>query len=101
MPNDDAEKAAQFGAVFIDLEKVTFTPEILRHIPAALARKHQALPFRYLSHAKTLSIVINDPSDLDSIEELHRGLPYDQLEVSVANAQQLRTFIEKLYPLGA
>lgn len=91
------DKADAFGAQYVDLKQVAFVPEILRHVPARLAHKYQVLPLRLIAHTNCLKLALSDPSALDSIDHLHQELPY-HLEICVADAHQLRTFINKLYP---
>ncbi len=101
MNDDAAAKAAQFGAEFIDLEQYSFPPELLARIPAVLARSYQVLPLDFIPqqpHAM-LKIALSDPSDLDALDDLCTLLRYD-LMICVADAHQLRQFINKLYPLA-
>jgi len=85
------------GHEFVHLEHVTFTPELLHQIPAHLAHKHQVLPIGIYPHG--LSIVISVPCKLDSLDSLCTELSRE-LEIRIADAQQLRTYISKLYPLA-
>ncbi len=91
-----SDLADAFGAEFIDLEKHSFPPELLAKIPAILAHTYQVVPLCvFPDHC--LRIVISDPSDLDALDDLHGALRCE-LEVCVADAAQLREFINKLYP---
>ncbi|MCD6050944.1 MAG: type fimbrial assembly protein PilB [Verrucomicrobia bacterium] len=101
MSDDAADRANQFGAEFIDLENCSFPPELLARIPAAIARSYQVVPLAFSAYPQraSLKIAISDPSDLDALDDIHQLLRCD-LEVAVANPNQLRTFISKLYPLG-
>ncbi len=99
MNDDAAAKAAQFGAEFIDLEQFSFPPELLARIPAVIARSYQVLPLDFIPqhpHA-LLKIAVSDPSDLDALDDLV-GLLRCDLMICIVDAQQLRTFINKLYP---
>jgi len=92
-----SEMSDAFGAEFVNLEKVAFVPELLRLMPARLAHQHQALPIRYFANVKCLRIAVSDPSDLVTLDSLHQTLGYE-MEICVADAHQLRQFINKLYP---
>jgi len=91
-----SEMADAFGAEFVDLEEYSFPPELLAKIPAPIAHSYRVLPLRtHPNHC--LRIAISDPSDLDALDDLHQLLGC-VLEITVADAHQLRQFINKLYP---
>ena len=85
---------ANFGAEFVDLTKVNFTPGLLRCIPAELARKYRVLPVA--EKGNDLVIVTADPSDLNAIDQLHFRLNR-LLEIQIADKDQIDSFIGRLY----
>jgi type IV pilus assembly protein PilB len=87
-------RAAEFGAEFVDLATVQFTPDLLRCIPAELARKHRVLPVS--ESDRCIAIVTSDPSDLNALDGLHSALDRD-IELRVADESQIDSFIEQLY----
>jgi type IV pilus assembly protein PilB len=87
-------RAAEFGAEFVDLATVPFTPDLLSRIPAGLARKFRVLPVAQSDHA--IAIVTADPADLDTLHGLHSALGRD-IEVRVADRAQINSFIEQFY----
>ncbi len=92
---DKAKRRAEhFGAEFVDLATVRFTPDLLRCIPAELARRYRALPVSESGHC--VAIVVSDPSDLSALDGLHSALDRE-LELRVADESQIDSFIEQLY----
>ncbi len=87
-------KAILFGADFVNLATVRFTPDLLRCVPGDLARAHQALPVSKTQ--RFLAIAIADPADLDVLDALAKALG-EEIEWRVADEVQLHTFIELLY----
>jgi type IV pilus assembly protein PilB len=90
----DSRPDDEFGAEFIDLSKVQFTPELLKFISAEKAQKHQALPV-----GKTrdrLTIAMADPTDLNFVDYLCSTFKLE-IEIQVADAQQIRQFVRLLY----
>src|SRR5262245_4700992 len=87
-------RAEAFGAEFVDLSTVEFTPELLRCIPAQLARTYRVLPVS--TSGRRLAIVMSDPSDLDALDGLGSALDRE-LELSVADETQIVSFIERFY----
>jgi type IV pilus assembly protein PilB len=87
-------RAAEFGAEFVDLTTVQFTPELLRCIPAELARRYRVLPVA--ESKRCLAIVTSDPSDLPMLDGLHSAVARE-IELRVADESQIESFIEQLY----
>jgi type IV pilus assembly protein PilB len=86
--------ADALGTDFIDLSENEIVPDILRLIPAGLARLHQALPIA--AHDNTLSIALLDPLDLRAAEDLRFALGKD-IHVVVAPAEQVEDRIRLYY----
>jgi type IV pilus assembly protein PilB len=87
-------RAAEFGAEFVDLATIRFTPGLLRCIPAELARKYRVLPVSVSGHG--IAIVMSDPSDLSAVDGLRSALDRD-IELRIADESQLDAFIERFY----
>ncbi len=87
-------RAAAFGAEFVDLTTVQFTPGLLRCIPAELARRYRAL--QVSESGRCLAVVVSNPSDLQAIDGLCSALDRE-IEWRVADKSQLDSFIERLY----
>ena len=87
-------RAAHFGAEEVDLRQVSFTPELLARVPAEAARRFRVLPV--FSSRDKLKLALADPSDLDTIDTIQKLLQRD-LELCVAEANQLNDFIDRLY----
>jgi len=54
------------GVVFVDLEKETIPPDILKIIPEPIARSHNIVAFR--KEGQNLEVAMLDPEDLRTIE---------------------------------
>ena len=85
----------KFGAELVDLTKVKFTPELLRCIPADVARKYRVLPV--FERPGCLAIALADLEDLNAIDSLTHILQKPELEIRIAEHQQLDEFIHRLY----
>jgi hypothetical protein len=83
----------EFGAEFIDLSKVEFTPELLRCIPAETARKYRVLPVA--SFPGRLAIAVGQ-IDLNVIDDLHFTLKRE-MEIRLADERQIDIFLHRLY----
>ena len=84
-----------FNPEKIDLTTISFTQELLRCIPAQVARHYRVLPV-YDETPTSLSIALADPGDLDVVDGISCVLQRD-LVVLVADSQQLDEFIQRLY----
>jgi type IV pilus assembly protein PilB len=86
--------ADALGTDFIDLSETEIAPEILRLIPAGLARLHQALPIDVDDN--TLRIALLDPLDLRASEDLRFALGKD-VRIVVAPSEQVESRIRLYY----
>jgi len=82
------------GADLIDLSERDIRPEILRLIPAGLARLHGALPVEM--NGNLLRIALVDPFDLHAAEDLRFALGKD-IQVVVSQADQIEELIKQHY----
>jgi type IV pilus assembly protein PilB len=86
--------ADALGTDFVDLAADEIAPEILRLIPAGLARLHQVLPVAL--HDNTVSVALLDPLDLRAAEDLRFALGRD-VHVVVAPTGQVEDRIKLHY----
>jgi type IV pilus assembly protein PilB len=66
---DDLAKARAklLGIPFITLMTTAFSPQALSYLPQAVVERFKLIPFAYDDKAKTLSIAMANPVDLDAI----------------------------------
>jgi type IV pilus assembly protein PilB len=62
------------GIPFVDLEKETIDPEVLKIIPEPVARANNIVAFR--KKGNDLEVAMLDPEDLRAIEFLKKAFPY-------------------------
>lgn len=86
--------ADALGTHFLDLSDHEIPPQILRLIPAGLARLHQALPIGLSDH--TLSVALADPLDVRAAEDLRFALGQD-VHVIVSPTDQVEDLIRRCY----
>ncbi len=82
--------AENLGTEFYDLTDVTVPPEILRIIPAGLARLHGALPLGEQDGA--IVLVLSDPLNGDTIEELRFATSRD-IRLLVSDPEKIDALI--------
>lgn len=69
LPDKIAEaKAKLLGIPFISLVATSFSPHALSMIPRAVAERFLVIPFIYDEKAKTLSVAMANPVDLEALE---------------------------------
>jgi hypothetical protein len=88
---------ANFGAQFVNLSEVQFTPELVGCIPAKMARDLRIIPI--YQRTGRIGIVFADPSNLNAINTLTQYLN-QEVEVLVADGYQLETLLGRLYGDG-
>ncbi len=62
------EKAKLLGVPFIPLETTSFSPQAISLIPKAVVERFSLIPFLYDDNAKTLSIAMSNPVDLEALQ---------------------------------
>lgn len=60
-------RAKSLGIPFISLTSTSFSPQALNFLPRSVVERFQLIPFFYDDEAKTLSIAMANPVDLDAI----------------------------------
>ena len=86
--------AEGIGAEFIDLNDREIGPEVVRILPAGLARLHRALPVELVDG--TLRVALADPLEPSTAEDLRFALGRD-IEVVVAPVEQIEDRIKIFY----
>ncbi len=86
--------ADSLGTQFVDLNAREIPPEVVKLIPAGLARLHRALPIA--AHNGTLQIALVDPLDDRAAEDLRFALGRE-IEVVVAQTDQVEQRIANFY----
>src|SRR5436305_1036098 len=86
--------AEGIGTEFIDLNDREIGPEIVKIVPAGLARLHRALPVELIDG--TLRIALADPLEPRTAEDLRFALGRD-IEVVVAPVEQIEDRIRIFY----
>src|SRR5438132_5817469 len=82
------------GAEFIDLNDREIGPEVVKIVPAGLARLHRALPVELVDG--TLRVALADPLEPSTAEDLRFALGRD-IEVVVAPVEQIEDRIKIFY----
>jgi type IV pilus assembly protein PilB len=86
--------ADALGTEYLDLSDYEVPPEILRLLPAGLARLHQALPLA--ANEGTLTIALADPLDLRAAEDLRFALGRE-VQVAVVAVDEVERRIARYY----
>jgi type IV pilus assembly protein PilB len=86
----------EFGAEHINLSQVQFTDELLRCIPAEMARRYRVLPVFKDEVRVGVAMAITKLGDLNTIDDLLHSLNLE-IEIFAADEYQLNSFIERFY----
>src|SRR5437667_3353637 len=86
--------AEGIGAEFIDLNDKEIGPEVVKIVPAGLARLHRALPVELVDG--TVRVALADPLEPRTAEDLRFALGRD-IEVVVAPVEQIEDRIKIFY----
>ncbi len=81
--------AKQFGLEYVNLDKVTIPPEVLKLVPEDLMKRHGVLPLS-MNNGR-LKLIIGDPLNLDAMDTLRFRLNAE-LEYCLANPSKIKSF---------
>jgi type IV pilus assembly protein PilB len=87
--------ASHLGAPVVTLRERDLTPELLRIVPAKMARMYQCLPVALVD--STLQVALVEPLNVGRIDELSYVVKKD-IQLVVADPAQVQKAIEKFYP---
>jgi type IV pilus assembly protein PilB len=86
---------SHLGAPVITIQERDLTPELLRVVPAKMARMYQCLPVALAN--STLQVALVEPLNVGRIDELGFVVKKD-IQLVVADPVQVQKIIEKYYP---
>ena len=86
--------AEALGTDYIDLTEGEIAQEVLRFVPAGMARLHGALPIDMIGNVLRVALV--DPLDPRAAEDLHFALGKD-IQVVVSPTEQIEELIKQYY----
>jgi anthranilate synthase component 1 len=87
-------KAAHFGAETINLSNLHLTNDVISLMRPDVARKYRAIPVS--QNGGTITVAVNDPSDLETIDTLHHLLQAD-LELKMASEEDIEAALTRYY----
>lgn len=94
---DFVKSRAEFLRIpFVDLDTVGFSPEALALVPESVAEKYQVFPYKLNTKDKTLSVVMENPLDLETIEFLEKKTNL-KVVTAIALGKQIREFVKEKY----
>jgi type IV pilus assembly protein PilB len=86
---------SHLGAPVVTLRERDLTPELLRTVPAKMARMYQCLPVALVD--STLQVALVEPLNVGRIDELSFVVKKD-IQLVVANPAEVQKALEKYYP---
>ena len=86
--------AKQFGLEYVNLDKTTIPPDVLKLVPEDVIKKHNVLPLS-MDNGK-LHLIISDPLDLDAMDTVRFRLNAE-LDCHLAIASKIRSYIQESF----
>ena len=82
--------AKQFGLEYVNLDKITIPPEVMKLVPEDLMKRHNVLPLG-MNNGR-LKLIIGDPLNLDAMDTLRFRLNAE-LDYCLANPSKIKSYI--------
>jgi len=83
--------AKQFGLEYVNLDKITIPPEVMKLVPEDLIKRHNVLPLG-MNNGR-LKLIISDPLNLDVMDTLRFRLN-TELDYCLANPSKISSYIQ-------
>ncbi|KPV96826.1 MULTISPECIES: GspE/PulE family protein [unclassified Pseudoalteromonas] len=87
--------AQQLNVAFVNLDNEKLDPKVVKLIPEVYARRFRALALADLG--ESIQIAMSDPADLSSLDQLAPIVAPKQIEIVVAQEQQILNAFDNLY----
>ncbi len=84
--------AKQFGLEYVNLDKITIPPEVMKLVPGDLIKRHNVLPLS-MNNGR-LKLVISDPLNLDIMDALRFRLNAE-LDYCLASPSKISSYIQE------
>ena len=88
-------RGMQFGCEVADLRELLPKDEPMKALPRHIARRYQVVPMSY--EGGTLTVALEDPGDIDTIDALDRLLDVGSIIYKVSSESQIKATIERFY----
>lgn len=83
-----------YGAPFVDLATINFTPKLLSVIPSELALRHRVMPV--FAQDESMGVAMGDLNDFDAIDAVLVAVGR-QVDIYRADPLQLVLFVQRHY----
>lgn len=87
--------ATQLGLPYLQLSNYELEEEVIKIVPAAIAREKDLIPIDKIGNMLTLAMA--DPMDNQSVENIEK-LTGCKVEIFIAKASEIKAAIDKYYP---
>ena len=88
--------AEEYGMEYMDLDGLSIPMEVLESIPSSAAKQYNVLPVKLDEKSGTITVAMNDPTDLNKLDALRYVLKCDIEAVAVQN-DKMMALIEHHY----
>lgn len=89
-------KALMVGVPYVSLSSTSFSPQALSFLPRSVVERFQLIPFYYDERAKTISIAMANPVDLDAIEFVRQKTGLN-VKTFAASPSEIKEAIDQQY----
>jgi len=92
--------AAQFGMEPVQLANAEVPKEVINMLPAQVANTYRIIPLDYDAASKTLTIVMDDPSNFQATDDL-KTLMGGEIKTCLATPEEMANALARYYPEDA
>jgi type IV pilus assembly protein PilB len=87
--------AATLGVPYMDLSAVIVDPDVVRYVPADLARKHKMVPLFKIG--ATLTVAMTDPQDIVALDDVRAATGMESIDPVLATPEGISRILETYF----
>jgi type IV pilus assembly protein PilB len=88
--------STEYGMLYMDLDGASISTDALEAIPSSVVKEYNILPVKVNSVSNTITVAMNDPTDLNRLDVLRYLLKSD-IDAVVAESDKIAALIEHHY----
>jgi len=88
--------AAQRGMEYVDLGEIDIPSEVIRQVPAQMAKTYRIVPIDYSQERNELTVVLDSPDNFRATDDLSTLMGF-QVRAQVTTSESLEEALEKYY----
>ena len=88
--------AGQRGMEYADVEGLEISPQVIKQVPAQMARTYQIVPISYDKSQNKLIVVMDNPDNFRATDDLSTLMGF-KVEAKITDSESIKAILDKYY----